>query len=570
MSTNNGDNDEFLMCMISCPDCESLVPSNNLELHRLRACTVVRDYNMNGNGYSGDRQHRRTTSPSVNIATTTNVTTDDSKNDRVIMKSPSQSHGNNSDDVAMDSDDNNSNETNEIIDLINETPPASVRRVDDTSNDSNTRMVDLTRVHVMDDISNVSQARAIDLTGINNEVNGGDNSDNDRKLPARDSTTNTDSNTDDSNDNQWSCPQCTLLNPNTATTCDACQYRNPINRFYGQQESSTSPLRYIQSVGSGAILGAAMGATGNWIQGRDPLSGALEGGSTGAVGGAILHEVFQNNNDNNESSRTSVAEGANDAGYNHIESFTSTRHTQGSVQNTNFTDVAAVRISGYPSMNATNVDTMPFNSNNPATSRLIRQRPRASYSVRTDNSNGNEVTVISGGNSTTRIARRRSNNAIRIDPAHRTSNANIGSRGRTSDPLMDLLLHHHLHMNSSRYRTSSGRTNGGTELRSAQDIDTMNYDQLLNAFGDGTENLGASEGDIRQLPTYILKDDPQQGPSALPEDARQCLICLEDFTKGDSRTILPCIHGFHTNCSTKWLRTKGACPICKHRITQST
>ncbi|OEU15048.1 hypothetical protein FRACYDRAFT_186797 [Fragilariopsis cylindrus CCMP1102] len=98
----------------------------------------------------------------------------------------------------------------------------------------------------------------------------------------------------------------------------------------------------------------------------------------------------------------------------------------------------------------------------------------------------------------------------------------------------------------------------------------MNYEQLLNAFGDGTENLGADEGDIRQLPTHILKDDPLKGPSALPEDARQCLICLEDFAKGERRSILPCLHGFHTNCSTKWLRTNGSCPICKHRISQST
>ena len=347
------------------------------------------------------------------------------------------------------------------------------------------------------------------------------------------------------------------------------------------------------------------------MQGRSPLNGALGGGTTGAVGGALLHEVLQNNNNNNnnnnnESFRTS-------AGYNHtIESITSTRHPQqASSRNNNYTDVAAARssvamgIAGYPSMNATNVDTMPNNnnSNNTATDRPIlqRQRPRASYrSVRTVDSNGNEITVISGGNSTTRVARRSSTPADNY--ASRASNSNIGNSGRnnsrTSDPLMDLMLHHQLQMNGSIYRTSSGRNNSEvTGLGSVQDnlirqhlhrhynpdhlrharannnnndIDNMNYEQLLNAFGDGTENLGADEGDIRQLPTHILKDDPLKGPSALPEDARQCLICLEDFAKGERRSILPCLHGFHTNCSTKWLRTNGSCPICKHRISQST
>ena len=33
------------------------------------------------------------------------------------------------------------------------------------------------------------------------------------------------------------------------------------------------------------------------------------------------------------------------------------------------------------------------------------------------------------------------------------------------------------------------------------DVDNMSYDQLLQAFGDGTENLGASVNDISLLPT---------------------------------------------------------------------
>lgn len=94
-------------------------------------------------------------------------------------------------------------------------------------------------------------------------------------------------------------------------------------------------------------------------------------------------------------------------------------------------------------------------------------------------------------------------------------------------------------------------------------IDAMNYEQLLNAFGDGTENMGAEESQIRRLPTHAVGENP------LPEDARQCLICLEDFEKGEKRTILPCLHGFHENCCHKWLKTNGKCPVCKHPITSN-
>ena len=92
-------------------------------------------------------------------------------------------------------------------------------------------------------------------------------------------------------------------------------------------------------------------------------------------------------------------------------------------------------------------------------------------------------------------------------------------------------------------------------------IDNMSYEQLLAAFGDGTENRGAQEGDIRALPTATITD-----VNSLPTDARECMVCLEEFANGDHRKTLPCLHGFHRDCIDKWLRTNGACPICKHRI----
>jgi E3 ubiquitin-protein ligase BIG BROTHER-like protein len=98
------------------------------------------------------------------------------------------------------------------------------------------------------------------------------------------------------------------------------------------------------------------------------------------------------------------------------------------------------------------------------------------------------------------------------------------------------------------------------------DIDNMNYEQMLRAFGNGTENMGAQDTVISQLPTHELKDPQKE----LPEDARQCAICLDDFEKGETRMCLPCFHGFHEGCCQKWLRQNGKCPVCQHRVSTNS
>merc|ERR1712232_42007 len=59
--------------------------------------------------------------------------------------------------------------------------------------------------------------------------------------------------------------------------------------------------------------------------------------------------------------------------------------------------------------------------------------------------------------------------------------------------------------------------------------DTMSYERLLEVFGDGSENRGAEAAAIRSLPTCTISN-PQ---TELPEDHRNCSICLEDFCCGD-------------------------------------
>jgi hypothetical protein len=326
---------------------------------------------------------------------------------------------------------------------------------------------------------------------------------------------------DDDDKEEWPCPQCTLLNSTTQVTCGACHYRNP--DITARRPANANPTRSGRSIGEsnnnnvsplafvsgGALLGSVLGAAGNFMQGRDPFSGAAEGAMTGVVGGAFLNEVLRSPNVS-----TTASENRN----NNIAQARSS---------------AAMGMAGYPSIGSNSNS----NSNNQMGGNR-RARPRSSYRVvRQQGADGTTTTIITGGNGSTRITRSSTLGDGRMMPEG------------INDPMLSLLLHSYLQQGGA----------GGAE----RNVEGMDYEQLLQAFGDGSENMGADERQIVQLPTRLLENPETE----LPEDARQCSICLEDFCQGETRKTLPCLHGFHQHCADKWLRTNGSCPICKHKLS---
>jgi hypothetical protein len=357
---------------------------------------------------------------------------------------------------------------------------------------------------------------------------------------------------DNHNNDAWACPQCTLLNANTERMCAACNYHNrhivrppdPMRRgeclidsTSGGAGGAGSPLRYV---GGGALFGSLLGAAVSAHNGRPIFSGAAEGALGGAVGGAFLQDWMGTTGGGGGSSGTSSFSNGNNNNNNNNNNIAQAR-TSG-----------AMGMAGYPSMSTSSRD----NSGSAASRR--QQQPRSSYRVvQQQGPNGSTTTIITGGRDATRIVR--TGGAV-VRQQHPNANT-IGTQG-INDPLMSLMLHSFLQ--EQQGGGGMGRAAVAAAMGGGQNnVDGMSYEQLLQAFGDGTDNLGAQEGHIQQLPTHKL-DNPT---SDLPEDARQCLICLEDFEKGDVRKTLPCLHGFHEACADKWLRTNGSCPICKHKIT---
>ena len=89
-----------------------------------------------------------------------------------------------------------------------------------------------------------------------------------------------------------------------------------------------------------------------------------------------------------------------------------------------------------------------------------------------------------------------------------------------------------------------------------------------NLFQDSSSD-SSLEDSLDGLNDKIVQNYPVtkiKNPNKLSEDKKKCLICLENFKKGDKSIALPCIHIFHSECIKCWMKKKNSCPLCKHKI----
>jgi hypothetical protein len=111
----------------------------------------------------------------------------------------------------------------------------------------------------------------------------------------------------------WPCPQCTLHNPWHTWGCGACDYRRspPAKestwvpspdtvleeedaRYREDDEGLYSRADSVSFSSAGAVLGGVMGAASAYLRDRSHLLGSatLQGAVTGAIGGALLDTVW--------------------------------------------------------------------------------------------------------------------------------------------------------------------------------------------------------------------------------------------------------------------------------------
>jgi Ring finger domain len=216
---------------------------------------------------------------------------------------------------------------------------------------------------------------------------------------------------------------------------------------------------------------------------------------------------------------------------------------------------------GYPSSAAWSRTS--FNGSRPRSS--VRQDPIQEI--------GDEVTVVLPSNGRTRVARRGSTTTDGRYPApqphHRAPLPQAYRSARTTRRYTRQYpapQPHHRAPLPSEYRAAGSMQYRPMFILSRgvgdPDIENMDHEEMVQAFGNGTDNMGVDETIISRFPTGKVRD-----PQKLPEDARRCAICLEDYGNGDVRMTLPCMHAFHENCCRKWLAQNGKCPFCLRHVT---
>lgn len=77
-------------------------------------------------------------------------------------------------------------------------------------------------------------------------------------------------------------------------------------------------------------------------------------------------------------------------------------------------------------------------------------------------------------------------------------------------------------------------------------------------------NEGVNSEILSLMPESIVTD-----VNKLPEEKRNCVICMTQYEKDDKILTIPCCHLYHTECILDWFKTKNTCPICKFKVDKN-
>ena len=80
---------------------------------------------------------------------------------------------------------------------------------------------------------------------------------------------------------------------------------------------------------------------------------------------------------------------------------------------------------------------------------------------------------------------------------------------------------------------------------------------------------GAAPDLLKRLAKVKFDDDGSDPESNVK---KECVICADDFVRGENITVLPCNdnHRYHEKCIKSWLEKKNSCPECRTEITKES
>ena len=87
------------------------------------------------------------------------------------------------------------------------------------------------------------------------------------------------------------------------------------------------------------------------------------------------------------------------------------------------------------------------------------------------------------------------------------------------------------------------------------DVDNMTYEQLMELGENaGKVNKGCNRQQINSIRAFYWTKGKTK--------AKDCSICMDEFTDYERVKKLKCGHEFKQECIDKWLTTEKRCPVC--------
>lgn len=98
-------------------------------------------------------------------------------------------------------------------------------------------------------------------------------------------------------------------------------------------------------------------------------------------------------------------------------------------------------------------------------------------------------------------------------------------------------------------------------------------ERILRHLGEGREGSTQHRRALeRMMPCAIYGCHKEVKPTSCSTSGHndECVICLENFEKGDSCLAFPvCNHIYHSTCIGNWLRKNPTCPLCRNSILEN-
>jgi hypothetical protein len=124
-----------------------------------------------------------------------------------------------------------------------------------------------------------------------------------------------------------------------------------------------------------------------------------------------------------------------------------------------------------------------------------------------------------------------------------------------SNPFLQHILH------NAYMRSNPILTNSMFPMTSYEAVSSLLTTTMMDIMN--TEDVWGHR-EMEDVKVTLDKDLFHLLPVVKTSTSKECSICMEQYSEGEDRTLLPCKHDFHPRCIHEWLCHHAvSCPVCR-------